>query len=72
MLKEGVGPEDRVSLTIRLKKVLRKSVRETVVDVVVQNTKRYEELSKDPFTLYAHASLEGRIVYEGRKSKAVA
>ncbi len=73
VLKEEVKPEDRRPLQRRIRRALwREDIYGSAsVDVIVQDTRRYEDLKERWDLIYYDADKEGVILYE-RKSKRVA
>jgi len=72
VLKEGVRPEDRRPLQRKVRRALWNEdiYRSAAVDVIVQDTRRYEDLKERWDLIYYDADKEGVILYE-RKGKRV-
>ncbi len=66
VLKRGIKPEERRKLESEIIKSLLKAgiFRRASVDIVVQDTDRFENLSKDRYLIYYWAHNEGIRVYE--------
>ncbi len=72
VLKEGIRPEERRPLQRKIRRALWKEdiYSSAAVDVIVQNTRRYEDLKERWDLIYYDADKEGVILYE-RKGKRV-
>ncbi len=73
VLKEGVRPEDRRPLQKRIRRALwNEDIYSTAaVDVIVQDTRRYEELRERWDLIYYDADKEGVILYERKGERVV-
>ncbi len=71
VLKKGVKPEERRKLQARIRlKLLDVGIyRYADIDVVVQDPKRYEELSHKWYLIYYDIKREGKVIYDRERGR---
>jgi len=72
VLKKGIKPEERRKWEMKVEMAFLREGIFTPVDVIVQDTVKYENLKKRVGKVYYGISREGILVYELRRGKRVA